>query len=114
MFDASRDNSPRRARGQLPLLLARFSAFLRDDGSQAEEEASSVKLYIARLRHLGPDHPDTLTSMANLAYSWRSQDFSVKALRLLSECFELQKKQLGVDHPETRASAKYIEEWQSK
>ncbi len=36
-----------------------------------------------RKTKLGADHPDTLTSMANLAFTWTSQDRYVKALALM-------------------------------
>ena len=37
----------------------------------------------------GPEHPDALTGMANLAFIWKSQCRGVEAIDLLSECVEL-------------------------
>lgn len=54
--------------------------------------------------HLGPDHPDTLASMDNLAqaYMWvaRHQD----SIALRQQLLENRKSILGPDHPETLSS----------
>jgi hypothetical protein len=43
------------------------------------------------LRVLGEEHPDTLTSMNNLAHTWKGQDRDEEAIALMGECVRLQK-----------------------
>ena len=53
---------------------------------------------------LGPDHPDTLTSMNNLANSYAALGRHAEALKLHEETLALQKTKLGPDHPDTLKS----------
>ncbi|PVH92981.1 hypothetical protein DM02DRAFT_502270, partial [Periconia macrospinosa] len=46
-------------------------------------------------RVLGEEHPDTLSSMANLTHTWKSQSRNEEAILLIEKCFELQKRILG-------------------
>src|SRR5262249_28761718 len=55
-------------------------------------------------RHRGPDHPDTLTSMSNLAVSYAGLGRHADALKLREETLALQKARLGPDHPDTMLS----------
>jgi hypothetical protein len=50
-------------------------------------------------RVLGPEHPDTLTSMNNLSYTWKAMGKRADALKLMDECLQLRKRVLGVNHP---------------
>jgi len=53
---------------------------------------------------LGVDHPDTLTSMANLASTYRNQGRWDDAEKLEVQVIETSKTKLGVDHPDTLTS----------
>ncbi len=53
---------------------------------------------------LGDEHPDTLTSMNNLAVSYHSAGRLDEAIPLLEETLRLRKAKLGDDHPDTLAS----------
>ena len=53
---------------------------------------------------LGPDHPDTLTSMNNLANSYAALGRHAEALKLREETLALRKAKLGPDHPDTLRS----------
>ncbi|KAH6989185.1 kinesin light chain 3 [Ilyonectria sp. MPI-CAGE-AT-0026] len=55
----------------------------------------------ARKNALGPDHPSTLTSMANLASTYRNQGRWEEAEKLEVEVIETRKTKLGADHPDT-------------
>jgi serine/threonine protein kinase len=57
-----------------------------------------------RKAELGPDHPDTLLSMNNLAISYDKLGRYVEALGLREETLALQKGKLGPDHPDTLRS----------
>jgi tetratricopeptide (TPR) repeat protein len=53
---------------------------------------------------LGPEHPDTLKSMYNLAVSYRRAGQNDRAIKLLEETLALQRAKLGPDHPDTLKS----------
>jgi hypothetical protein len=48
----------------------------------------------------GADHPDTLTSMGNLASIYRKQDRWEEAEKLQVQVMETSKTKLGADHPD--------------
>jgi hypothetical protein len=48
---------------------------------------------------LGADHPDTLTSMNNLAFTWKGQGRDKEALTLIEECVIARTRMLGTNHP---------------
>jgi serine/threonine protein kinase len=56
------------------------------------------------IQHLGPDHPNTLASMANLANSYSAAGRTQDALKLREETHARRKATLGPDHPETLRS----------
>ena len=53
---------------------------------------------------LGPDHPDTLASMNELALGYSDAGKLDRALPLLEETLALSRSKLGPDHPDTLAS----------
>jgi tetratricopeptide (TPR) repeat protein len=57
-----------------------------------------------RKAQLGPEHPDTLTSMNNLASAYMDDGRLDDALRLRKETLELFKARLGPEHPDTLIS----------
>src|SRR3954453_13056222 len=50
---------------------------------------------------LGADHPSTLTSMANLASTYRNQGRWEEAEKLEVQVMETRKTKLGANHPDT-------------
>ena len=50
---------------------------------------------------MGPDHPDTATSLNNLASLYQSQGHYKEAEPLLKRALEITEKALGPDHPDT-------------
>lgn len=54
-----------------------------------------------RKRVLGLEHPSMLTSMANLAHTWKSQSWSEEAILLIEKCFWLQRQILSPHSPNT-------------
>src|SRR5262249_24959287 len=50
---------------------------------------------------LGPNHPDTLASMNNLALSYAALGRNAEALKLFEETLALHETKLGADHPRT-------------
>ena len=55
-------------------------------------------------RVLRSEHPDTLTSIANLASTLKSQGRNKEAISLMKACIQLQKQILGPHHPNTESS----------
>ena len=59
-------------------------------------------------RVLGVEHPDTLTSMNNLAFTLKLQSYDEEAISLIKKCFQLQKR---LQHPYTEPSPEALNEW---
>ncbi len=57
-----------------------------------------------RKTKLGADHPDTLSSMANLAATYSNQGRWEEAEKLQVQVMETRKTKLGADHPDTLTS----------
>ena len=57
-----------------------------------------------RSKLLGPDHPDTLSSLANLACCYREIGKIEKAIAIQEDVSEKRSKLLGPDHPKTLSS----------
>ena len=64
-------------------------------------DEETLKLSKAKL---GPDHPETLASMNNLAMAYRAAGKLDLALPLFEETLKLRKAKLGPDHPDTLTS----------
>ncbi|KAK3339782.1 hypothetical protein B0T25DRAFT_594492 [Lasiosphaeria hispida] len=98
----------------------------RNQGRWKEAEELEVQMMEVRKRVLGEEHPDTLTteelelqviearkrvlgerSMANLAFTWRSQGRLNEALDLIRRCVEFQ-QQILLDHPYMASNFSYI------
>ncbi|KAM7211335.1 hypothetical protein V8F06_013291 [Rhypophila decipiens] len=67
-----------------------------------------------RKTKLGADHPDTLTSMNNLAFTWKGQGRLKDALDLIKECCFLRTRKLGLEHPNTISSMAASRIWQQE
>jgi hypothetical protein len=64
-----------------------------------------------RKQKLGEDHPDTLTSMTNLAFLWKEQGRDMEAIQLMEDCAQRLKCILGDSHPDFSSSDKILAEW---
>jgi hypothetical protein len=73
-----------------------------------------VQVMETRKRVLGEENPDTLTSMNNLAFTWKGQGRGAEALKLMEECVQLWTRILGVDHPYTLSSSATWNGWQTE
>ncbi|RAL07853.1 purine and uridine phosphorylase [Aspergillus homomorphus CBS 101889] len=85
-------------------LVQNIADCLASDGRYSESEAQKTVL--------GDKHPDTLTSMANLAHTLKSQGRLPDALAILGACCRLWTEALGPDHPDTRNSVDILGHWQ--
>src|SRR5262249_3823816 len=75
--------------------------YLRQDKAAIRQYERALEL---RRGQLGPDHPDTLTSMNNLATAYEDAGQLDKALPLYEQTLAKQKEKLGPDHPYTLTS----------
>jgi hypothetical protein len=66
-----------------------------------------------RKRVLGDEHPDTLTSMSNLAYTLWSQSSYNEAVALIELCFQSREQVLGRQHTDTQSSLETLDGWQA-
>ncbi len=57
-----------------------------------------------RMRVLGTKHPETLTSMNNLASTYRNQGRLKEAEELQAKEWDICKRTLGAEHPNTLTS----------
>ncbi|KAF5855882.1 hypothetical protein ETB97_008292, partial [Aspergillus alliaceus] len=69
-----------------------------------EAEELGVQALELRKQVLGPEHPDTLTSMNNLALTYSDQGLWKEAEELEMQTLELRKQVLGPEHPDTLTS----------
>ncbi|KAL6230704.1 hypothetical protein BDW75DRAFT_234191 [Aspergillus navahoensis] len=67
------------------------------DAEQLATQAVDARMELV----LGEDHPDTLTSMSNLAFTFWSQGRWKEAEELWLQVVEIWKRVLGEDHPDT-------------
>ena len=65
-----------------------------------------------RKRVLGEEHPHTLISMNNLAFTLKSQSRDEEGLSLLKTCLQLGKQILGEQHPHTKLTLATLDKWQ--
>ncbi|KAK0731303.1 hypothetical protein B0H67DRAFT_639713 [Lasiosphaeris hirsuta] len=75
-----------------------------DEGRWEEAEKLLVQVMETRKIKLGADHPDTLTSMANLASTFWNQGRWEEAEKLDVQVMKTRKTKLGADHPSTLTS----------
>jgi hypothetical protein len=62
-------------------------------------------------RVLGNRHPDTLRSIANLAFTLHSQAHREEALALMETCFQSRQQVLGEQYPDSQLSLDTLEGW---
>jgi hypothetical protein len=63
---------------------------------------------------LGDEHPDTLTSMHNLAFTLQSQACRKEALALMETCFQLRQQVLGEHQHDTQSSLATLNGWRAE
>ncbi|KAF2689001.1 kinesin light chain 3 [Lentithecium fluviatile CBS 122367] len=85
-------------------LLRKCGAALYSDGRWKEAEDLFVQVIETKKRVLGEEHLDTLTSMANLASTYRNQGQWNEAEELEVQAMETFKRVLGEEHPDTLSS----------
>ncbi|KAL4733122.1 hypothetical protein BDV11DRAFT_210457 [Aspergillus similis] len=86
----------------------------KQQGRWKEAEELEVQVLEIRKQVLGPEHPDTLRSMANLAHVWHSKQKVHDALALMERCLELRTRVLGSSHPDSASSSRSLRDWKEE
>ena len=84
--------------------ICRIAQFLWQDGKLKDSERLNVRGYEILQELLGEEHPDTLTSMNNLAATYWRQRKLEDAADLYEKTLERQRRILGEEHPDTLTS----------
>jgi tetratricopeptide (TPR) repeat protein len=84
-----------------PELLWKFARCLYRDGRYDEAEKAFFQVMETRIRVLGEEHRDTLSSMRRLASTYRQQGRWEEAIELVMHVFATSKRVLGEEHPST-------------
>ncbi|KAA8647832.1 tetratricopeptide repeat protein [Aspergillus tanneri] len=85
-----------------------------DTGRWEEAEQLQVHVMEARKIKLGEDHPDKLTSIANLAATWKSSGKTADAINLLRDCLAKKKQAIGPNHPRAVPNSKTLLKWETE
>jgi serine/threonine protein kinase/tetratricopeptide (TPR) repeat protein len=85
-------------KARLRMALGRSFYYLGDGNAAADQYGRARTIYTSQL---GPDHPDTLRSIDNLANAYASQGRQSDALKLREEALAREKAVFGPDDPET-------------
>ena len=85
-------------------LLVKVAIYLWGKGLWKEAEELEVQAIETRKRVLGKEHPDTLTSIGNLAATFRSQGRWEEAEELELQVVEAKNRVLGEEHQDTLTS----------
>ena len=78
-----------------------FAYVLKENGDLKNAEQLIVQVIDMRKKLLGTEHPDTLSSMANLARIYWDQDKWNEVEQLEVQVMDMRKKLLGAEHPDT-------------
>jgi hypothetical protein len=85
-----------------------------NQGRWKDAEELGLQVLERRKRVLGAEHPDTLTGMATLAFTWKAQSRRAEALALMEECVLLRTQILGLNHPVVLSSSTTFAEWKEE
>jgi hypothetical protein len=77
-------------------------------GDHAEAEAGYRDVLAARLRTLGPDHPDTLATRHEIARILVERKDYAAALAEYRNVLSAELRVLGADHPGTLATSNWV------
>ena len=91
---------------------AMLATVYRLEGQWGKAENLEVQVMETRKNKVDDDHPDTLTSMANLAFIWKSLARNMEALELLRKCLSKQVQVIGAHHPNTLSNNDTLQKWE--
>jgi hypothetical protein len=94
--------------------MANLPSTYMNQGRWKEAEELEVHVMEERQRVLGEEHPNTLTSMNNLAFTLQCQARHKDALVLLERCFHLRQQVLGEQPHKTQSSPNTLYGWRAE
>ncbi|KXJ84864.1 hypothetical protein Micbo1qcDRAFT_169885 [Microdochium bolleyi] len=83
-------------------------------GPAHPDTLTSMANLAATKEKLGPAHPSTLTALNNLAHNWYAQGRAIEAIDMMDSCYRLRVKALGQDHPHTSSSLQSLHTWRAE
>ncbi len=98
-IEALKQKQPEGAR-----LLSATGRYLYERAQYGEAKLLLKRALQIREKQLGADHPDTATSLNNLAFLYQSQGKYAEAEPLYVRALQIREEQLGADHPDTAGS----------
>jgi hypothetical protein len=98
-------------RGEILDLLVDLGNFLHSLGLWLAESQIWAFHFAEQDQLLGQEHPSTLTSMANLASTYRNQGRWKEAEGIEVQVMEITKRVLGAEHPDTLGSSMSLNSW---
>ena len=91
--------------------MGNLASMYRNQGRWKEAEQLEVQVMETSLRVLGNEHPDTLTRMANLAFTLKDKGLIRKAVSLIESCYKLRVLVLGSQHHDCILSYETLTTW---
>ncbi|KAF1829132.1 hypothetical protein BDW02DRAFT_510708, partial [Decorospora gaudefroyi] len=85
-----------------------------NQGRWDDAEKLEVQVMETRKTKLGADHPDTLASMNNLAYTQKSLGRDVEAIELMRECVQLCQQRFRPNHPNLLSFLAALAQWEAE
>ena len=91
--------------------MANLASTFWNQGRWKEVEELEVQVMETSSRVLGEEHPDTLTSMANLGHTYHSQGQINSAIELMTKVVQFRLKRNDVDHSHTINDCNTLDTW---
>ncbi|KAF1829023.1 hypothetical protein BDW02DRAFT_510943, partial [Decorospora gaudefroyi] len=85
-----------------------------NQGRWDDAEKLFVQVMETRKTKLGADHPSTLASMNNLAYTQKLLGREIEAIELIRECVQLCQQRFRPNHPNLLSSLAALARWESE
>ncbi len=92
----------------------RLGTYFRSRGQYNEAEPLHQRALAIDEKHLGPNHPDTASSLNNLAVLYSDQGKYEQAESLHQRALAIREQRLGPDHPKTAKSRKQYAQFREK
>ncbi|KAJ5471525.1 hypothetical protein N7530_008882 [Penicillium desertorum] len=90
--------------------MANLASTFWNQGQWEESEKLEVQVLETRKRRLGVEHPSMLTTLTNLAFTWKSSGRKTDALN--TDLFRQAEKSLWPDHHDTLYNSETLLQWE--
>jgi len=93
--------------------MGKMAAIYGNLGQLEKAEQLEEEVWKTRKTVLGSEHPDTLSTMSNLAFTWKAQERDSDAINLMLKFVRISNRVLGSIHPGTVRGKEWIR-WQNE